>query len=186
MKFIIGSILGAVVLFFWGTLSWMVLPLHNKALKPLPQERLIRDTIKTVVKEPGVYFFPSGIDSDGNKLDQSVLQESMRQGPNGFMALNINDGGMNGKTFLISFLTGLITAALCLWVLFRMKDSVKTYFTRVAAVVTIGFIGWVSFEIPYWNWFFFSTAHTFAAFIDAIVGFGLLGLVIAKFVPEEN
>ena len=50
-KAILGTLLGAIVYFVWGAASWMLIPWHAATTKAVPQEQLVSDTLKTVIKE---------------------------------------------------------------------------------------------------------------------------------------
>lgn len=47
-KPLIGIVLGALAMFIWGNISWMVLSWHEWNIKRLPEEQLITDTKRTL------------------------------------------------------------------------------------------------------------------------------------------
>src|SRR5947207_2767946 len=57
-KILLGGVVGGIVLFIWGALAWMVLPLHTPHVKTLPNESAVTAAIKGNVTETGLYFFP--------------------------------------------------------------------------------------------------------------------------------
>lgn len=188
-KPLIGVILGAVVLFLWGMISWMVLPWHDWTIKPLPEEQLISDTLKTVVEEPGFYFFPSDKvrSRDGNveRLDQEIWTEKYKKGPIG--ALIFSPQGrdpMGPVNFLTEIFNQLVIAALVMLVMSLSRDRIRGVGGRILLSAVMGTVAGLAILVPYWNWFHFPCGFTSINFIDTIAGFSLLGLVMAKFVPE--
>ena len=57
-RIIVSGVVGGLVLFVWGAIAWMVLPLHNAGIKRLPGEDVILGMIQGNVTEAGFYLFP--------------------------------------------------------------------------------------------------------------------------------
>lgn len=181
----IGVFLGAVLYFVWGAVSWMALPFHDKTIKTLPEERLIRDTLKTVVTESGLYMFPSDKTATG-RMDQNDWNASFKSGPNGVLAYDL--GGkdpMGPGVFLRGFLIDFLIAGLAMLVLIISRDRVRTMGGRFLVVTALGFLAWVTVHVSYWNWFFFPGPYTLVTLMDCVVGYGLLGLVLPRFLPRD-
>jgi hypothetical protein len=60
-----------------------------------------------------------------------------------------------------------------------------SYWKRVLLVVWISLAAFAAQTFPLWNWYSFSTAFTLAELLDAVVGFFLAGMVIAKILPSR-
>lgn len=182
-KMILGMVLGAVVYFAWGAVSWMALPFHNKSMKPLPEQQLVSDTLKVVVKEPGFYVFPHH-QPGASKEEMEACMARHKAGPVGVLVFSPegNDPMSPGK-FLISFLIGLTASIVSMLILTFSRDRVQGLGARVLLLATIGFMGWVTSDLMYWNWFAFPCDFVFANLIDWLAQFALLGLVLHKFVP---
>lgn len=185
-KAILGVVLGAVVYFVAGALSWMVLPWSNHGLKKLPEETLIRDTMKVVLKEPGAYMFPSD-KTDNGKMDDKSYLELFKNGPSGIMFVRL--GGtepMSASNLVISGFTALVTSAFAMVFLILLRKRVTTLMGRWLVVVFLGAFAWFNSLMPFWNWMAMPSTYLGTIFLDVLFGFGLLGIVLAKFVPVET
>lgn len=179
----IGVLLGGVVFFAWGAISWMVLPFHNKTIKPLHEEQLITDTLKVVLKEPGFYSFPF-CDPKANKEVKQATFEKVKAGPTGFLVFSpTGKNPMSPRYFVISFLIGLLVSIVSMLILAFSRDRLQGLGARVLVLATVGLMGWAASDLMYWNWFGFPCEFVLANLVDWIGGFALLGLVLHKFVP---
>ena len=58
MRILIGSIVGAVLLFLWGYVFWTILPFSMKVIKPLPNEDAVVAAMQASDAASGVYRIP--------------------------------------------------------------------------------------------------------------------------------
>ncbi len=186
-KTLIGVILGTVVYFIWGALAWTVLPYHDKTMKPLPEEQLISDTLKTVVAEPGLYFFPNHKSAHGGTADRAAWEERFKKGPVGMLIYSPEGKSpMDGTMFVWSVVGDLIVAGFVFLILISCRSIVQGFFLRVVFCAGLGVMVWTASFVPLWNWFNYPAAHILGYLIDFIVGFALIGAVQAKFIPEAR
>lgn len=180
----LGILAGAAVLFVWGAVSWMFLPWHNGTIKRLPEEQLITDTLKTVIKEPGFYSFPGHEGPDGKK-DDGAWAEKYRRGPIGSVVFQpAGAEPMAPSNFLCEIVGNLAAAAVTMLILYLSRDRVKGIVPRALLVTAVGLVVGVSAHMTYWNWFRFPGDFTAVNVLDGLMGFLLMGLTQAKFVPE--
>ncbi|HLG39947.1 MAG TPA: hypothetical protein VI461_09775 [Chitinophagaceae bacterium] len=59
-QWIIGSIVGAIIVFAWQGLSWMVIGVHDNHMKYTPAQDEILTLLKSKITEEGLYSMPSG------------------------------------------------------------------------------------------------------------------------------
>ena len=90
-KILLGGVVAGIVIFFWGFVSHMLLPLGEMGLQPFPNEDELDAAIKKGLREPGLYFVP------GRDMSKSQSQEEMQahmdkiaKGPYGFMVIYPN------------------------------------------------------------------------------------------------
>lgn len=184
-KPLMGVVVGGVVFFVWGALSWMVFPWNEAQIKGLPQETLITDTMKIVIPEAGVYMFPSGKTPDGQMGDKQQWVEKYKAGPVGFLVYS--PGGadaMSPRQFGMGLLLSVLTAAVAVFVLVIARDRVRTVLQRTGVVVILGLGAWLTVHASYWNWFHFPLPYTLTALFDTTLAFAVLGLAVSKFVAE--
>lgn len=187
MKSVLGVVLAAAVYFGWGMLSWMVLPWYNNSVSQLPEEQLIRDTLKVVIEKPGLYVFPGCNTENGQKPDMKVMKEKARTGPVGMMTI-IPQGTevMTTKNMVVDFVHGLLAAGVIAWIFCIAGGQIKTFVWRVILAVKLGALSWLVRDVPYWNWFHFPTCYTLINLAHLIIGFALMGAVLAFFVPVKD
>lgn len=178
-KALVGTLLGALVYFVWGAASWILLPWHTATIKKLPNETLLLDTMRTVVKEPGLYCFPADMG------DRAAWSEKMRQGPVGLIAFSpAGRSPMDAGNFVKGFLADVALAALLMWVLWASRLRKRIQQIHLAAA--IGLIAGLAVNVPYWNFMDFPAGFTLVSVLDLLVGFALAGAVMGAFVPETS
>jgi hypothetical protein len=182
-KPIVGVLLGAVVYFVWGAVSWTVIPWHASVLPALPQETLVTDVFKTVIKQPGFYQFPGPPPADAEGREK--WDAKVHQGPVGAVIYSPQGGEpMGADVFLKAFVTDLVIAALTMLVLFAARASFRTVVHRAHLAAVIGLIAGLATHVQYRLWFHFPIGYTVVAIIDLMIAFILMGIAMAKFVPE--
>jgi len=58
-KLLLGTVLGGLIVFAWGAISWMVLPWHAATLQAFTNEAAVSKVIQANAPQPGVYFLPN-------------------------------------------------------------------------------------------------------------------------------
>ncbi|MBI4547620.1 MAG: hypothetical protein HY707_06560 [Ignavibacteriae bacterium] len=191
-KLLIASLLGGAVLFIWGALSHMVLGLGEASIKPIPNERAVLTAMQDNIREPGFYFFP-GMESSPNmtKEDQEAAmkrwEEKYSVGPYGILIYH-PDGTqpLSPKQLLIELLSDILAAFLAAFLLARALGGLSGFGGRVLFVTLLGLFAWMAIEIAYWNWYGFPFGYAFSSLIDQIVGFFLVGLVLATMIKKAQ
>ena len=172
-KILLLSVVAGVVMFFWGFISWAVLPWHMTTANKFTDEAAVSQVLKENAPQKGIYFLP--FDEKDHGPDQVGAFASVL--PDG-TAMNM------GKMMGISLVTQIISAFLVLCLLYMTCGL--SYWGKVAffalAGLTIGFAS----HAPYWNWFSFSTPYVSVMLLDILISFILAGLVVAKFAPTKK
>lgn len=185
-RILMGTIAGALVIFMWGALVHLVLPLGNAGMSPLPHETVSTKALNLAINEPGLYVFP-WMDMTGEYSDQEYKewQEAYREGPVGMLFYKPRGGDpMAAHYFINEILTDLAASLLaCL----LLSLTTLAYLGRMLFVGGLGLFSWVTSSIPYWNWYGFPADFTLAAGAGMVLGWLLAGVVIAAIVkPEEQ
>jgi len=76
-QWIIGSIVGGIIVFAWQGLSWMALGVHDKQMKYTPAQAEIMNVLSTSINEDGLYALPSAV----TKKEQEDMMKSMEGKP---------------------------------------------------------------------------------------------------------
>ncbi|MBV9080531.1 MAG: hypothetical protein JO102_05370 [Elusimicrobia bacterium] len=183
MKAILGVLVGAVVYFVWGALSWTVIPWHNAAMKSIPEERLVSDTLKVVIKEKGLYFFPSH--PAGSAEDEKAWKERYTQGPVGMLVFSpAGREPMGPSMFGFAILGALLMSSLLMWIFWASRLARAVHLIHLGAAV--GLIAGLATHLAYWNWFGFPGAWTAVGIADLVIAFALTGAALCPFVPRRE
>ncbi len=167
------SVVAGVVLFVWGFVSWAVLPWHNMVANKFTNEASVSRVLKENSPQQGVYYLPFS-EKDHGPNQVGAFVNVLPQG---------TDMNM-GKQMTAALITQVIGAFLVLMLL--MHTGGLNYWKRVGFVTLVGLvIGFVS-HAPYWNWFGFSTPYVLVTILDTTIGWTLVGLAVARFVPGRS
>jgi hypothetical protein len=191
-KIVLAALAGGLVLFIWGAVSHMLLPLGAAGLKNLPNEEPVLTALGSSISEPGLYFYP-GLDmkKKATEEEQAAWAEKIKTGPSGLLLYRPSGGEAMSPRQLVSELVSNILAA---WVAAIVVSLIiaghsdqagrnAQFGRRVLVVGLLGLFAWLSISASHWIWYGFPTAFVGAELIDQVVGWLLAGLVIAKIVP---
>jgi hypothetical protein len=181
VKFLIGSITAGIVVFIWGFVSHMLLPIGVMGVKSIPNEDSVLRALESSISDRGFYVFP-GVDHSKalSSTEMEALQAKMKKGPAGLLVIQPSGAeAMSPRQLGTEFLTGVVAALLAGIVLTQVKGG---YATRVLVVLLMAAFGFVSINISYWNWYGFPTDYTLGAAIDELGGWLLGGLVLAAII----
>ncbi|MBL0882410.1 MAG: hypothetical protein IBJ16_03500 [Chitinophagaceae bacterium] len=170
-KTLIGSVVGAIILFLWQFVSWTAAELHRPAQAYTPNQDTILQFLETQLPEEGSYFLP-GFPDGTSMEEQEKLTEAAVGKPWAQIAyhksMDMNMGVNMGRGLAINIVILLIVC----WIFKQMGSP--SFATILSASLCIGLIGF--FNISYTNHIWFQTRDLMANLIDAIVGWGLTGL----------
>jgi hypothetical protein len=184
-KILLGGVVAGVVIFFWGFVAHMLLPLGEMGLQAIPNEEALTAAMKNDVREPGLYFVP------GRDMGKSQSQEEMQahmekivKGPYGFLVIypNGRDASLS-KRLPIEFGTNVLCALLAAILVSQLRPG---FIVRVACVTLVGILASTMTLVPYWNWYGFPTDFTLAQIAENTVGWLLAGLVLASIVRPTS
>lgn len=179
-KTIKGVLLGAVIYFVLGMANWMVMPWHEPLLKRLPEETLIRDTLKVTTLESGLYMIPSFNDAQGGKLDKKSYADLFSSGPSGFLFYTVSKNTpMGASNLIIEALLAFLISAFCSWILFLGKDQLVYFRSRFLVIISFGVFQWLGSTVMMWNWFHMPGSFALVLLLDTLIVYAGLGFVLA-------
>jgi hypothetical protein len=123
MRFLLSSVIGAVLLFAWGGFAWAG-GLYNRFMLPMPGGDALVQVIESAAPRSGMYIHPPQADLDNAatltdvEREQTARQERFRKGPIIMMALtkgpqDPDDPRMFVRGFLIEFFaTAMLVAVI--------------------------------------------------------------------------
>lgn len=188
---IIGAgLLGGLLMFVWGFVSHMVLPLGMAGMVETneTQQTAVLDTLGANFGDTsGIYMVPFMPEADWqDEAKSKAFGERAVTRPQAFVVyhpkgedINANFAKMLGTQFGSDVLGALLAAIIASFL-------VGSYLQRVVLVTMMGALSWVSISVPYWNWYRFPVEFTAATLVEYVVGYFLAGLAIAWLVKPRT
>ena len=186
---LLGTILGGLVAFLWTSVSWEVLPWHEKALLSFQDEDGVASAIASHTTQSGTYLLPGGplqegLNADQKKAAQAAQMEKMQKGPIMIAAVRRDGFGSYPKGIAIQFLSLVAAAFLLTWLL--LQTNGLSYVQRVLFLGVVGLAAGLISDLPNWNWWGFSGVYTAVNVADFTLTWLIAGLVIAKVANPET
>lgn len=181
MKNIIAGIAGAMIVFIWGGISWMILPWHNWGSKSFQEEgQAVTLAIKKEALESGIYILPNiKPDMHENKEKEKAWMEKAHQGPFAFMSIKTEGTrGSMGQGLLIQFLIELMVAFIGVWLI--NKCTYPHHWQKALFVSYAVAAGAFVMNFSDWNWWGFPLTVALVNTIDAAIAWFLGGFIMAK------
>lgn len=189
-RVVIGGILGGLTMFVWLFVAHEFLPLGELGVQEIPNEGPVLSTMQAAIPQAGLYLFP-GVGLGPNPTMQQrnaampAYMKKYEQSPHGILVYHPASGAFNFGAALtregaINLLEGLLAA----WLL-SLAAAGKAYGARVGFVVILGVLASVTTNLEYWNWYDFPGNYVAGYMVTQIIGFTLVGLVVAAFVKSE-
>ncbi len=180
-KIAIAGVVAGLVLFAWGFVSHVVLPLGDVGISSVAGDEALLSALGESLPADGFYFLPGWGEGDPGEEEMAAWQERYRRGPRAVVLFRRAGGdpmsvGQLAVQLLTDVAAGLVAA-------FLVSVTALGFRPRILFVLLLGLFAWIAVELPLWNWYWFPTDYTLAQALDALVGWGLAGWVLAKLVP---
>lgn len=172
-KWLIGSLVGAILVFLWQFLSWSMLGIHDSEAKYTPAQDSIMSHLSSVIKEEGMYRLPTL--PPGSSMDEwEPFSKEMNGKP--FATIVYKSAYADGMTkpMIRGFLIDLVLVFLLIYILTR--GATPKPIRVVAGSVAAGFFCWLLGPYTAHNWFQLPMEAITGHLIDALVAWGLVGL----------
>ena len=183
MRIVIAGLLGGIVMFFWGFVAHMFLPLGEIGMKTLPiaKQDVVLAAARDALGEPGIYMVPSfeNMDDYGDEAKGTELSARIAANPYAFIVYQPQGVDMvNGMGPFLAreFVTNVLSAILAAFV---VSFAAVAFGLRAALVGAMGLFAWLAVHVPYWNWYRFPLDFTLAGLAMQVIGWLLAGLAIA-------
>lgn len=168
-KWIIGALVGALIVFVWQAASWMFLGVHDNDMKYHPAQKEIMDVLTANTKEDGMYMLPSA----PTKKEQQDMMESMEGKPWASIIYHqsfINDMTMSMiRGFLVNFVLVLLL------VIILTKGGLPGFNGFLTGSLAVGVFTFLYGPYTGHIWFDLPWHMIRGEIIDAIVAWGLCG-----------
>jgi hypothetical protein len=174
MRTFVAGVIGGIVLFLWGAIAHVVLPIGEMGMKVASNQDVAMTALQASAdKGAGIYMIP-GMDPamwrDAEAMN--AFTTKYKDAPSAFVVWdptpNPNLQSM-GPALTKQFVTDLLVALIAAWILALAPVS---FGTRVLMGGALGVMAWLTTSVPYWNWYRFPMDFTVGALLDS--GLGLL------------
>ena len=186
MKKILGAgLAGGLVVFLWGFVSHVVLPVGEMGLRSMPVNSPLLDSMKSHLAEDGLYFFPGKeVGRKQTEAEDAVWATKYRMGPTGLLLYHPTGSEPMSPTQPRARSSRPTS---------RRRCSSPTCWWRspAAPAPRCGWrsscgspwwpdvFAWISISVPHWNWYGFPCAFILGELIDQVVGWTLAGLAMS-------
>ena len=191
MKILFAGVLGGIVMFVWTSIAHMALPLGEAGVREIPNESAVLSAMQgNMGEQDGLYIFPGpGVGKNATREEKSEamkhMGEKMAVNPSGILMYHAPGRPFTlGKWLGIEFGKELLEAILVVFLLAQMR--IVSFAGRVGFVLVVGILAAISTNISYWNWYGFPCVYTASYMFTQLVGFLLVGIVAALFLPKRG
>ena len=179
----LGAIPGAIVLFVWSAIAWMLIPWPGMPLRPFKNEDAVTQAIVANAPQSGNYLLPNPDQKGLSSEQQQKAMERMASGPIVFAAVRLEPFNSMAKPLIIQFFRQFVVALLGTFLL--LQTSGLAYRARVVFLTVISVIIFVGGHVDEWTWWSFSNAYMLMQLGALVIGWFLASLVMAKFVSGK-
>ena len=177
-RLLLSAVLGGLVAFGWGAVSWMALSWHTPTLLRFTDEVAVAKTVQANAPRAGVYLLlPYHWDHPAR------AKTEIPKGLLFFGAVRYQSPGMLGYN-LRGLGIQMLGALVLSWLLLTLPAM--GYWARVRVCSLSGLAAGILGRLPDWNWWGFSTDFTLLAILDLVIAWSLAGLVIASIVERRE
>jgi len=178
---VIGSLLSSIVLFVWGFAYWGLLPVSNNIFKSAPPA-LVQEL--RALPESGTYAIPG---MELYEKDEAEFKRRHEAGPIAMLFVR-KEGSMAGSpsTFAKGFVHMFASALLMALALSMAIGALRSYASRFFFVLVAGAAGAVLSDLGPIIWWLHPSGMHVAEFAYHVVGWGLTGLILARFIRPRR
>jgi hypothetical protein len=172
-KWIVGSLVGGLIVFIWGASSWMFLGIHDGEMKYTPAQDQIMAVLQSNLQEDGSYYIP-GARPDLSQKEKQELMKSMGGKPWAWIHFGKSKNTDMVGSMVRGFILDIILVVLLISILVR--GGLPRYWAIVSGAIAVGLFSFLWGPYNYYNWFSLSWTSIQGQLIDAVAAWGLCGL----------
>jgi hypothetical protein len=173
-KLLIGSLVGAILLFGWQAVSWTAIGVHDNSYKYISNQDSVMTFLVKNLASDGEYLVPRA-DPQLSKEERMKQEETLMSKPWALIHFHQTGETDMTKTLLKGFAGSFICVLLVCLVIRKFDLPYKTFFSLFTAVLTFGVISFLFVWYNQHNWFQTSWNFLWGEMVDDFVGWGLVG-----------
>ena len=171
-RILVAGVLAGLVIFVWGAISHMALPLGEMGVSELPAQETVLSVLGENVKERKIYLFPW-------YEDPAEQEKAWANYPHGILALSPSGGAFSfPRALAVEGVTDILGGVLAAFLFAAAAPALAGVGKQIAFGATLGAFASLAIDFSYWNWYGFPTEYLLAQLIGSIVGWSLAALVL--------
>jgi hypothetical protein len=180
-KWLIGSIVGAIIVFAWQSASWMFLGIHNDGMKYTPAQNQIMDVLNSSITEEGLYQLPSA----PTQKEQEEMKQTLEGKPWASIIYHKSFDSSMPMRIIRAFLIDLFLVVTLIYLLTRGQATpiARRIF---AGSFAFGLAFFLSGEYTGRIWFDLPWHMIKGNLIDNLVSWSLCGIWLAWFLNKDR
>ncbi len=184
VRIVVAAVAGAVVLFIWGFVSWVVIPWHT--IDELPDEHQVIRALGSDT-ESGVYWYPWTTDMALSEDVRNRQIEKHEAGPVGVIVHHAEGRPVMPLSMHVWGIALYFVTAVSAAILLNMAvTSLGGYVSRVLFVTLIGVFVAAGATMVNWNYMLYPLDFSLHLAADNVVAALLLGLVLGAIVKAPS
>jgi hypothetical protein len=172
-KWIIGSFVGAIIVFLWQACSWMFLGIHESEVKYTPAQEQIMSALANGLPEDGKYFIPNAPPGTAEK-DKQEMMKKMAGKPWAWITYVHSYATDMTTPMIFGFITDLVLVILLISILVR--GGLPNFVGIFTGSIAVGVFAFLWGPYSEHNWFQVPWSGIQGQLIDAIGAWALCGL----------
>jgi hypothetical protein len=171
-RYIIGALVGALLVFGWQTVGHLLFRYHDAGLKQVANQENVINTLSGLFTEEGQYLIPRS-PSNASQEEMAKFSETIKGKPWAIVTYHTSYNNNMGLAIVRSFVTAFICVLLFIAILGRNAGSFSSVFFKGLGIGALMFL-----FVWYNNDIWFQTPWEFirGELIDLLVAWGLCGL----------
>lgn len=172
-KYLIGSVVGGVIVFLWQGLSWMALGIHDSAMKYHPAQKEIMNVLSATTTEEALYMLPSA----PTKKEQMDMMNEMKGKPWASVIYHKSYEAERVRPMIRGFLVDVFLVIAFIYILTRGATPTPTRVFSASVALGLSYFLWS----PYMGhvWFQLPWSMITGDLIDSVVAWALCGIWLA-------
>ena len=187
MRIVIAGILGGIVMFIWGAVAHMALPIGEAGVRIPTGQDAVLSAIGQSASGPGIYMYPS---IAPEKMSDAAAMQAFGEQTRGkaFAFVAYQPGGnpafqSMAPNLIKQLVTNIAAALVVAWIL---ASGAWGFGRRVLVAGALGLFACLTLSLPYWNWYLFPLYFTLGTLVEQVVGWLLAGIAIAWWLGRKR
>ncbi len=171
-KFLIGALVGAIIIFMWQAVANMTMSHHNDAYNRVPNEQVVYDAIKSNITKEGQYMIP-GFEPNGSAEEREAYNKANLGKPWAMITYHPKMTDNMGMRSIRSITSTFLSVLIFIWILGKNPGS---FGTIVLKSIALGLLMFMSVWYPQNIWMETPWGVIKGELIDLPVAWGLCGI----------